>query len=206
MTLKRTLAISDIHGYADAFEILLKASKFNQYKDQLIMLGDYSGNGGKNHETFQIVHKHVESGAIALIGNHEQRLIDHHKKDDLHLHEWNSFLSQLHYWFENDCYLFVHAGVRPGISLEKQNVSDMISIRETFHHSCFTHFNKTIIFGHTPPTYRLGARIGELWEKENKIGIDTGANHGHYLSLVDLTNRTQYKIHVKERTPIKIDF
>lgn len=63
-------------------------------------------------------------------------------------------------------YLFVHAGVRPNVSLEKQDPMDLIWIREEFLHSTAEH-PKMIVHGHsihfTPEV------------RSNRIGIDTGA-------------------------------
>lgn len=63
-------------------------------------------------------------------------------------------------------YLFVHAGVRPGIPLESQNPTDLMWIRDDFLASN-DRFEKMIVHGHSPmrgPTRR-----------PNRISIDTGA-------------------------------
>jgi serine/threonine protein phosphatase 1 len=63
-------------------------------------------------------------------------------------------------------YLFVHAGIRPGVSIEEQLQSDLRWIREPFlfddtDHGCI------VVHGHTIND--------EVQEKPNRIGIDTGA-------------------------------
>lgn len=63
-------------------------------------------------------------------------------------------------------YLFVHAGIRPGITLDEQVQSDLRWIREPFlvddsDHGC------VVVHGHT-----INA---EVEERQNRIGIDTGA-------------------------------
>ncbi|MGO4786093.1 hypothetical protein AB4124_01440 [Paenibacillus sp. 2KB_20] len=55
--------------------------------------------------------------------------------------------------------------------------------------------DKMIVFGH-PSTFRLGVPPEELWYGEGKLGIDTGAGHGYYLSLVNLTSGIQWSISV----------
>jgi len=45
--------------------------------------------------------------------------------------------------------LLVHAGVRPGVPLAKQQEQDMLWIREEFLAS-EEHFGKSIVHGHTP--------------------------------------------------------
>lgn len=63
-------------------------------------------------------------------------------------------------------YLFVHAGIRPNVLLEKQNPLDLMWIREEFLNSSAKH-PKMVVHGHsihfTPEV------------RSNRIGIDTGA-------------------------------
>ena len=63
-------------------------------------------------------------------------------------------------------YLFVHAGLRPGVPLAAQSEADLIWIRGPF----LSHadpFDKIVVHGHTP---------GERPDiRANRIGIDTGA-------------------------------
>ena len=63
-------------------------------------------------------------------------------------------------------YLFVHAGLRPGVTIEDQLQSDLRWIREPFlfdesDHGC------VVVHGHTITE--------EVEERRNRIGIDTGA-------------------------------
>jgi serine/threonine protein phosphatase 1 len=74
-------------------------------------------------------------------------------------------------------YLFVHAGIRPGIALERQSRQDLLWIREPFLSSREDH-GVVVVHGHTPrqePTVRA-----------NRIGIDTGAVIGGALTCVVL--------------------
>jgi len=74
-------------------------------------------------------------------------------------------------------YLFVHAGIRPGIPLDKQDKEDMLWIREPFLSWKLPH-DAVVVHGHTPrqePTIR-----------PNRIGIDTGAVMGGVLTCVVL--------------------
>ncbi|MBU3077735.1 metallophosphoesterase family protein [Sphingomonas quercus] len=63
-------------------------------------------------------------------------------------------------------YLFVHAGIRPGVAMEDQKNSDLRWIRSEFLDNASDH-GALIIHGHsiTP----------EVEMRENRIGIDTGA-------------------------------
>ena len=43
--MRRTLAVSDIHGCVDEFKQLLDKVNFNAEEDQLVLLGDYVDRG-----------------------------------------------------------------------------------------------------------------------------------------------------------------
>jgi serine/threonine protein phosphatase 1 len=76
------------------------------------------------------------------------------------------FLSDLKTSFTCGDYFFVHAGVRPGVALEKQREEDLLWIRQEFL-LCEEDFSKIIVHGHTPV---LQPEI-----RSNRINIDTGA-------------------------------
>lgn len=63
-------------------------------------------------------------------------------------------------------YLFVHAGLRPGVAIEAQDEEDLLWIREPFLGYAGDH-GKVVVHGHTV------ARAPQL--AGNRIGIDTGA-------------------------------
>jgi serine/threonine protein phosphatase 1 len=76
------------------------------------------------------------------------------------------FLESLDCSFSCGEFLFVHAGIRPGIPIRKQREEDLLWIREEFlfHEQ---RFEKFVVHGHTPvstPDFR-----------SNRINIDTGA-------------------------------
>ncbi len=74
-------------------------------------------------------------------------------------------------------YLFVHAGVRPGVPLEKQHAEDLLWIREEFLESD-RDFGKVVVHGHSitlDPEFR-----------PNRIGIDTGAYRSNQLTCLVL--------------------
>ena len=82
---------------------------------------------------------------------------------------------------ENHCaiggYLFVHAGVRPGVPLDRQSPDDMLWIREEFLHARDDH-GHVVVHGHTITS--------EVEVRENRIGIDTGAFATNVLSCLVL--------------------
>ena len=87
------------------------------------------------------------------------------------------FLSGFESWIEIGDYVFVHAGVRPGVAMEEQSRGDLCWIREEFldHRE---HFDKMVIHGHSI--------TGEADERPNRIGIDTGAYASGRLTAIGL--------------------
>ena len=89
------------------------------------------------------------------------------------------FLQNLTLMHREGDYLFVHAGIRPGIELHAQEKQDLLSIRHSFLHS-ETDFGVVVVHGHTPTNTRAPVI------KPNRIGIDTGAVYGGRLTCVVL--------------------
>jgi serine/threonine protein phosphatase 1 len=99
--------------------------------------------------------------------------------------EWPNYLPIPHLMFLRDLavcheaggYLFVHAGIRPGIPLERQSRHDLMWIREPFLSSRLP-FGPVVVHGHTPRQ--------EPVVRPNRIGIDTGAVMGGSLTCAVL--------------------
>lgn len=83
-------------------------------------------------------------------------------------------------------YLFVHAGVRPGVPLFQQARQDLLWIREPFLSSKTDH-GVVVVHGHSP---RREPYVGK-----NRIGIDTGAVIGGALTCVVLEADTLGFLH-----------
>ncbi|PKN77482.1 MAG: serine/threonine protein phosphatase [Deltaproteobacteria bacterium HGW-Deltaproteobacteria-10] len=143
---------------------------------------------------------------VCLMGNHEQMLLNYLAGIDEKMYLYNGgaatllsygisrsstpktrkaaippshllFFKSLLPYYETKDYIFVHAGLMPGLSLGEQNVHDLLWIRQEFIHSEYD-FGKLVIFGHTP--------FGSPLIRPNKIGIDTGAVSGGRLTCVEL--------------------
>jgi len=78
----------------------------------------------------------------------------------------HDFLDSLETRHQVGDYLFVHAGVRPGVPLARQAETDLLWIRSPFLGSKVSH-GAVVVHGHTPVT--------RPEEFPNRIAIDTGA-------------------------------
>lgn len=86
------------------------------------------------------------------------------------------FLSRLPLMHVEGDYVFVHAGVRPGVALADQDPADLLWIRDDFLFEPAV-FEKVVVHGHTPTP------IPEI--RPNRIGVDTGAyKFGRLTALV----------------------
>jgi serine/threonine protein phosphatase 1 len=88
-------------------------------------------------------------------------------------------------------WIFVHAGVRPGVPLEAQHPEDLLWIREEFlagRHQ----LPATIVFGHTPHRQVLD-------DRPQKVGIDTGCVYGGALTCLVLPEAHLVQVRLGDR-------
>ncbi len=93
-----------------------------------------------------------------------------------------SFLESLALSHVEGDYLFVHAGLRPGVPLAEQDPEDLIWIRDPFLLSTLDH-GRFVVHGHSP--------TGAPDRQPNRIGIDTGACYGGDLTCLVLEGEEQ---------------
>jgi len=148
-----------------------------------------------NHEAFCLKFIHdarigpmwARHGGLDTLQSYGVSLADHGhdwaRARDAFLHNLPpghlAFLLALKPMAEIADYVFVHAGVRPGVSLEMQEIKDLLWIREGFLDQPVD-CGKTVVHGHTPVTRP------EL--RDGRIGIDSGAYMTGNLSAVKLTD------------------
>ena len=85
-------------------------------------------------------------------------------------------------------YLFVHAGVRPGVPLDEQRPSDLRWIRPEFVDDLADH-GAMIVHGHT-----ISADVDE---RHNRIGLDTGAYSSGVLSAMGFEGTERWTLQVR---------
>lgn len=85
------------------------------------------------------------------------------------------FIRHLPLSYRDGDYLFVHAGVRPGVALDAQRAEDLCWIREDFTSSDVDH-QVMVIHGHSIQS--------DVVVRHNRIGIDTGAYKSGCLTAI----------------------
>lgn len=103
------------------------------------------------------------------------------------------FLRSLPLSFETEDFYFCHAGIRPGIPLDKQAEDDLLWVRKGFHDYEASH-PKTVVHGHTP--------VDEVTHYGNRINIDTGAAWGKELSTICIDGNSVFLLETAGRKPL----
>jgi serine/threonine protein phosphatase 1 len=100
------------------------------------------------------------------------------------------FLGSFDDTFRAGDYLFVHAGIQPGVPLAEQAPSDLHWIREPFL-SDGTEHGFTVVHGHTIRE--------QVDERANRIGIDTGAYRFGVLTALALEGSDRWYLQANSR-------
>lgn len=205
--MNNTYAIGDIHGCADLLAKLLKKINPLTPDDTLIFIGDYIDRGTNSKGVIDIILqlRAEHDRVITLMGNHELMLLDairgYGKIEYLSMggaatlksygippesiNDLSALLPPSHFAFlqnllpywEDEEYIYVHAGLQPGVHLTQQSPEWLYWSRDAFINSTYD-FGKKVIYGHTPHDKpQINA---------NKIGIDTGAVYGGKLTCLVL--------------------
>ncbi|OGP71059.1 MAG: metallophosphatase [Deltaproteobacteria bacterium RBG_13_60_28] len=204
-------AVGDIHGCLGQLEQLLDKVQPDLEKDILLFIGDYIDRGPDSRKVVDYVirlqQQYPREHIVCLKGNHEAMLLDflQGRERELFLlngglrtlrdyggERWDSFqelllppeharfYQELLAYYETPDYIFVHGGLKPGVPLGEQQEEDLLWIRGEFIAS-MEDFGRLVIFGHTPFKQPL--------VMPNKIGIDTGAVYGNFLTCLKLPQR-----------------
>ncbi len=89
-------------------------------------------------------------------------------------------------------YLFVHAGIRPGVEVDQQSQADLRWIREPFLFDETDH-GFIVVHGHTISD--------EVDERANRIGIDTGAYRSGVLTALAIEGTDRWLIDTRGGSP-----
>jgi serine/threonine protein phosphatase 1 len=171
---------------------------------RFVLIGDFVDRGpdprGVIHFLIEQQHRHPDR-FVCLRGNHEQMLIaaaDADRSDSDLINWWANggeqtldsygvsdpsdipdehlvWMRNLPLKLNDGKRLYVHAGIRPGVSVEEQTANDLLWIREPFLSSDRDH-GLFVVHGHTP------TKTGLPDLRSNRLNMDTGACFGSDLT------------------------
>lgn len=204
----RTLVVGDIHGAHKALVQVLQRAEFDAETDRLICLGDVCDGWPETFEcieTLCVYQKLMEERFIFILGNHDEWALQWMRTAAAE-HAWvcqggratqDSYIraggmpahhiqflarAELAYVDEERNYLFVHAGIEPGIDLKDQARDVLLWDRDLWHWyskqpDCRTGYEKVFI-GHT-------SQKGGPFRQHEVWNLDTGAGWSGYLTVMD---------------------
>lgn len=201
--MNRLIAIGDIHGRLSKLTGLIDKISPSQ-DDRIVFLGDYIDRGPLSYQVIEyIINFRTDfPNTVTLRGNHEDFVISlfmgnqsayerniwlkmnggdmtlsSYRKAGQLLKVHQDFYMSLPLFYETDKYFICHAGVKPGMPLSKQNMSDLLEIREPFL-SSRENYGKIIVHGHSI--------VDNPEILSNRINIDTGAGRHGPLTAIEL--------------------
>jgi len=198
-----TYAIGDIHGCFTALESLLQVVQ-PKSDDTIVFLGDYVDRGPNSAHVLEFLLHYDQAEKVLLLGNHEIMMMEFRKQTPEtsrwleyggaetlasygleYSPSWHEVIPAAHwdfiegaqaYYQEND-FLFVHAGVQPGVSMEKQTPQSLFWDKMIDPQPYAQ--NVKVICGHT------AQKNGQVANFGHTICIDTCAYGGQWLTCLE---------------------
>lgn len=191
----RTLVVGDLHGCYDELLALLDAARFGA-EDRLVCVGDLVTKGAKSREVLELFMRDARLSSV--LGNHDRAILRHWRGKPVRLkpaqakclaelhdgrERYAAFLGSLPLYRYLDTHVVVHAGLRPGVPLERQKPKDLTELRTlgpdrtsrvgTPWYEVYDG-DAVALFGHWPAAEpRRGPRA---------VGLDTGCVYGYRLT------------------------
>jgi len=189
-------------GYGDVCSNCVAGHTGPKRDVTVIFLGDYIDRGYGSKQVIDLLQEFAkEFDVVFLKGNHEQMCLSgdmywiscggdatissypDKEVSEEHL-EW---MESLKLYYETEHYIFVHAGLEPGIPFSEQKddphfPATALWIRSWFLNSNYN-WGKIVVHGHTPC---INPQV-----KTNRINIDTGAVFDGKLTAVILEDTKQ---------------
>jgi hypothetical protein len=213
----RLIAIGDIHGCHLEFAELLARLELTK-ADRLILLGDLVNRGPDSCKVIELAREHR---AVALLGNHELRLLNFRRTGDtkffkdsdaetaekLRPEDWTYLEGMLLTYFEPELdTVFVHGGFLPNEPWQKQpqNVITRIQVidregkprkradvPEAPAWADLWSGPPFVVYGHTPRP--------EIYKLKWSVGIDTGCVMGGHLTAYELPEKRFTQVKARQR-------
>lgn len=213
----RLIAIGDIHGCAREFEDLLERLELRA-ADRVVLLGDLVNRGPDSARVIQLARRHA---TVALLGNHELRLLNYRKTDDpshlkkydyatleqLGSRDWEYLAAMpLTYADRHHGVVFVHGGFLPGLPWRKQPARVVTRIqvvdregepRKRSEAPGADHWSERwkgppfVVYGHTPRE--------SIAETKWTLGIDTSCVQGGALTACIFPGREIVQVRARKK-------
>jgi serine/threonine protein phosphatase 1 len=213
----RLIAIGDIHGCHLEFAELLARLELKK-EDRLILVGDLVNRGPDSGKVIELAREHR---AIALLGNHELRLLNFRKTGDtkffkdadeetaekLRPEDWSYLESMLLTYYEAELdTVFVHGGFLPDEPWQKQPANIVTRIQvidrdgkprkradvpDAPAWADLWSGPPFVVYGHTPRP--------EIYKLKWSVGIDTGCVMGGHLTAYELPEKRFIQVKARQR-------
>jgi serine/threonine protein phosphatase 1 len=196
--LKRTFVIADIHGCIKSLKALIEIQLQPTYEDQFIFLGDYIDRGPDSKSVINyLIHiKDTYKHCVFLRGNHEQMFIDAQtslqahsrwilsggeqvmishglKNHDPVPYHFKEFITSTSYYFQDERYIFVHAGLNHLAELPLKDYNAMMWLRE-LHITKELTGGRILVHGHTPTLLEIIRQQIATADTQLEICLDNG--------------------------------
>lgn len=213
----RLIAIGDIHGCHQEFGDLLDRLALTR-EDRLVLLGDLVNRGPDSCRVIDLAREHR---ALALLGNHELRLLKYRRNGDrksvketdlatfemLRPDDW-TYLEAMPLTFEEPELntVFVHGGFLPGEPWQRQPAEVVTRIQVIDREgrpakradqpdappwADLWSGPPMVVYGHTPRP--------EIYKLKWSLGIDTGCVLGGHLTAYELPERRFTQVKARQR-------
>lgn len=204
-------AIGDVHGCLFELKLLLGfIDEMLKPGDEVVFIGDYIDRGPDSKGVVDLIinrQKNHPNKTIALKGNHEDMMIEGMSGWIMNggattiesygipwidlPHYWSKFpdnhkefYTNLPLFYQNGKYVFVHAGIDPGLSLENQTEQCMLWERQFVGYRGEYVDGYTVVYGHTP--------LERVIERPHQFGIDTACVFGGKLTALVIDTETDH--------------
>ena len=201
-------AIGDIHGCITALKTIFKEMAFEK-GDTIVCLGDYIDRGPDARGVIKfLLEQEKVLDLVFMKGNHEIMMMDARSNQTelnfwlqfggdqvlesyciVDMRDWADWIDDEHWEFiergesyvEIGDYIFVHAGLRPGIPLKHQAEHDLFWNKYVVPDQYKE--GKTVICGHT------SRKNGKVHDFGHTICIDTYAYGGQWLTCLNIETK-----------------
>ena len=217
---KRKIIVSDIHGCAYTFRVLINQKVKLTQEDHLYLLGDYVDRGPDSKGVFDFIFELLRNGynVSCLRGNHEDMMLRAYEGDATYTNVWRRnggdktmesfgllydmtkipedymlFIKALDYYFEMDDCILVHAGLNFKEENPYMDLYSLMWLRNWYKNLNKEWLgNRIIVHGHTPkPKKDIENSLYQLGDLP-VMNIDAGCYVYGDLCAFDLTNGKLY--------------